>query len=90
MHITEANLSQEQKELVQLAARIPESDIPLAKRFMQTLLVDPVWLSCATAPLDDEPVTREDEEAIRQAEASIARGDGIPHEEVLREFDSQA
>ena len=39
-------------------------------------------------PLDDEPLTREDEIALAESEEWFRRngGKGIPHEEVVREF----
>jgi len=40
----------------------------------------------ANAPYDDESVGEEEAREIAAARASFARGEGIPHEEVLREF----
>jgi hypothetical protein len=42
--------------------------------------------SLALAPLEEEGVTPETAAALDRARASLARGDGIPHEEILREF----
>ena len=36
--------------------------------------------------MESEPVSAEEAEALDEAHASIARGEGIPHEEILREF----
>jgi hypothetical protein len=47
---------------------------------------DPVWLSILTAPPDDEPYTEQQQRRDAEAIAAIERGEGIPHEEVLREF----
>ena len=49
-------------------------------------MIDPVSVALANAPIDDEPVSEEEAREIAEARASIARGEGIPHEEVLREF----
>jgi hypothetical protein len=38
-------MTQEQKELVELAARVSPKDAPAAKRMLESLLVDPFWLS---------------------------------------------
>ena len=38
------------------------------------------------APVEDEDITPETAEAIDRARASLSRGEGIPHEEILREF----
>jgi hypothetical protein len=53
---------------------------------MHYLSADPVLLSLLNAPPDDEPYTDEQRRRDAEAEASIAGGNGISHEEVLREF----
>jgi hypothetical protein len=40
----------------------------------------------ASAPVEEEEVTPETAAAIDCSRASIARGEGIPHEDILREF----
>jgi hypothetical protein len=46
-------------------------------------LVEPL----ALAPLEEEELTSETAEALDRARASLARGEGIAHQEILREFD---
>ena len=79
-------LAEERQQLVELAMRVRAEDIPAAKRILQGLVVDPLWLSMESAPYDDEELTPETIASIAEAEASIARGEGTPHEEILREF----
>lgn len=79
-------LTAEQQQLVDLATRVPASDIPTAKRVLEALIGDPFWRALQSAPYDDEPVTPEDEAALAEAEAEFARGEISPHEEILREF----
>ena len=55
-------------------------------RYMHYLCADPVLLSLLNSPPDDEPYTEGQRERDAEAEASIAGGDAISHEEVLREF----
>jgi hypothetical protein len=50
------------------------------------VMTDPVARSLASAPVEDEEITPETAAALDRARASIARGEGIPHEEILREF----
>ena len=50
------------------------------------IMLDPVSVALANAPYDDEPVSAEEAREIAEARASLARGEGIPHEEILREF----
>ncbi|MGH9605035.1 MAG: hypothetical protein ACRD3N_04985 [Terracidiphilus sp.] len=40
----------------------------------------------ARVPIEEEELTPEIAAALSRARASLARGEGIPHEEVLREF----
>jgi hypothetical protein len=50
------------------------------------VMLDPVERALANAPYDDEPVSEEEAREIAEARASLARGEGISNEEVLREF----
>jgi tartrate dehydratase beta subunit/fumarate hydratase class I family protein len=40
----------------------------------------------ASAPADDEPVTAEDEAAIAEARAEMARGEAVPLDQARREL----
>jgi hypothetical protein len=74
------------QELHQLIEQLPADQVPAALQYMHYLCADPVLLSLLNAPPDDEPYTEAQREHDAEAEASIARGDGISHAEVLREF----
>jgi len=50
------------------------------------VMTDPISRSLANAPVEDEPISAEEATAIDEARAAIARGEGTPHEEILREF----
>lgn len=43
-------------------------------------------VSLSRAPVEDEAITAETAEALDRARASLSRGEGISHEEILREF----
>jgi hypothetical protein len=47
---------------------------------------DPVLFSLLNPPPDDEPYTDAQRRRDTDAEASISRGQGISHDEILREF----
>jgi hypothetical protein len=49
-------------------------------------LVDPASLAIANAPLEEEEIAAATAAALERARASLARGDGVPHEEILREL----
>ncbi len=69
----------------ELIERLGPSQISAVVGLLNSML-DPVALALANAPYDDEPVSEEEEREIAAARASLARGEGIPHEEVLAEF----
>ena len=50
-------------------------------------MLDPVARALANAPLDDEPITEEEEQAVAEAREWFKRngGKGIPHAQVLAE-----
>ena len=80
-------LTPQQQQLVELASRVPEDQVPAAKRMLQSLIVDPFWLSLQAAPYDDEPLTPEEEVAVEAARESIRLGEPLlPHEDIMREF----
>lgn len=49
-------------------------------------MVEPLLRSLALASFEDEEITPETGAELDQARASLARGEGNPHEEILREF----
>jgi hypothetical protein len=50
------------------------------------IILDPVARSLANAPIDDEPVTPEEEKALMEAREWSKHHPGIPHEQVLAEL----
>ena len=53
-----------------------------------TSLLDPVDRAIANAPFEDEEISEEETRAVAASKAWLAEhpGEGIPHEEILREF----
>lgn len=68
-----------------LVDALPEDELHVALRFVEFLgtEVTPQW-SLEDAPLDDEPVTPEDEAALAQAERDVAEGRILTHEDARR------
>ena len=50
------------------------------------VMVEPLARSLALAPVEEEEITPETAAALDRARGSLARGEGISHEEILREF----
>jgi hypothetical protein len=68
-----------------LVDRIPEEELPAAKRF-EYLTVNPAYRAALSAAPDEEPVTEADAAAIAQAGEEVRAGKVISHDEILRDF----
>ena len=69
----------------QLLEQLDTSQLAAVVQLLE-VMTDPLARSLANAPVDREPATAEEAAALDEAHASIARGEGIPHEDILREF----
>jgi len=81
-----ADVSSEKRQLHELIDQLPPERSAAFLRALHSLSADPVLLSLLNAPPDDEPYTEEQRREDAEAEESIARGEGIRHEDILREF----
>jgi hypothetical protein len=50
------------------------------------VMVEPLARSLASAPVEEEEITDSTAAAIDRSRTSFALGEGIPHDEVLKEF----
>lgn len=78
-------------DLHRLVDELSEGEQETAYRVLKCLRdeknrIDPFILAMATAPEDDEPFTPEEAAAVQVAEAELARGEGIPADEVWKEL----
>ncbi len=73
--------------LYALIDRIPEEELPVAKRFLEYLATSPAYRAALSAPPDDEPVTEADAAAIAESRQEVRDGKVASHREILREFD---
>ncbi len=79
----------EKLALHRLVDELPESEITHAQRYLEYLKdrsYDPVIELHRNAPIDDEPLTPEEEAAIDEGLADYERGDLISFEEIKREL----
>ena len=76
------------ERLYRLVDQIPEGEVHTAERFLEYLMTadDPVLRALMNAPEDDEPVSAEEEEAVREALEDVAAGRMHSMEEVKREL----
>ncbi|HEX8814436.1 MAG TPA: hypothetical protein VF753_02955 [Terriglobales bacterium] len=69
----------------ELINRMTPTQVAAVVTMIETLL-DPVSRAIASAPVDDEPLTAEEEKALDESLEWLKHNKGIPHEQVLAEF----
>ena len=69
----------------ELIDRLPPAQLSAVVGLLEAML-DPVSLAIANAPIDDEPLTPEEEKALAEAREWSKHNKGIPHEQVLAEL----
>ena len=69
----------------QLIDRLPETRLSALVGLLETI-IDPVAAALRNAPIDDEPETEQETQAVVEASDWLRRngGKGIPHEEAMR------
>jgi hypothetical protein len=77
--------TQERQQAHALLDMLPVEKLTAVRGLLE-VMVEPLSRSLASAPVDEEEVTPETAAALDRARASLARGEGIPHEDILREF----
>jgi hypothetical protein len=81
----EPNHTEERQEAHAFLDHLRDDQLSAVRGLLESML-SPLDRSLALSPIDDEPLTPEDAAAIDAGIASLERGEGIPHEEILREF----
>jgi len=69
----------------ELIERLAPSQVPAAVGMLERLL-DPVARAIANAPIDDEPLTADDEKALAEASEWSKHNKSTPHKEFLAEL----
>ena len=81
----ETELNQQRRQAHALLDALPAEKL-IAVRNLLEVMVEPLARSLALAEVEEEDVTPETAAALDRARASLARGERMPHDEVLREF----
>jgi hypothetical protein len=71
------------EQLRAMVETLSEDDAALLVRALQG---DRLAWTLLAAPIDDEPETDEERAAVEEAKAELARGEGVPWEDVKREL----
>jgi hypothetical protein len=77
------DIGDEKKQAHELIERLPPTQLSAVVGLLEAML-DPAAL--ANAPVEEEEISPETAAALDRARKSLDRGEGIPHEEILREF----
>jgi hypothetical protein len=85
MELSATDLTQQLQEAHALLDVLPPEKLTAVRSLLE-VMVEPLSRSLALAPVEEEDLTPETAEALDRARASLHRGEGIPHEEILREF----
>jgi len=75
----------EKQQAHKLIERLPPTQLSAVVGLLEAML-DPVARAIAHAPIDDEPVTPEEEKALAEAREWAKHNKSIPHEQVLAEL----
>jgi hypothetical protein len=81
----EPDSTQERRQAHALLDMLPDEKLAAVRSLLQ-VMVEPLSRSLASAPADDEEITADTAAALERARASLVRGEGIPHQDILREF----
>ena len=79
------DLTHERQEAHALLDLLPPEKLNAVRSLLE-VMVQPLSRSLALADVEEEEITPETAAALDRARASLARGEGIPHEEIVREF----
>jgi len=84
----EPNVIEERLHAHALLDMLPADKLNAVRSLLEVMVPEAESLSrsLAQAAIEDEEITPETAASLDRARASIARGEGIPHEEILREF----
>ena len=75
----------EKQQAHALIDMLPDEKLSAVRNLLE-VMVEPLSRSLASAPVEEEEVTPDTAAAIDRARVSLARGEGIPHQDILREF----
>jgi len=81
----EPNLDQERRAAHALLDALPVEKLNVVKSLLE-VMVEPLARSLALAPVEEEDLTPDTAAALDRSRVSLERGEGIPHDEILREF----
>jgi len=74
------------ESLHRLVDELPDVALPAAARYLAALRDDPLALLLLTAPVDDEPESDEERQAVQKARDAAGRGEIVADADLDREL----
>jgi hypothetical protein len=81
----EPDLTQERQRAHAYLDRLPPEQLTAVRGLLETML-DPVSRALVDAPIEDEPISEEEERAVVEAREWLKHNEPISHEKMLAEF----
>ena len=82
----ESEANQERRQAHALLDLLPAEKVNAVRNLLE-VMVEPLARSLTDAATEQEDITPETAETIESSRRSLARGDGIPHDEIRREVE---
>lgn len=80
-----ADSKQERERAHALLDLLPEEKLTAIRGLLE-VMVGPLSRSLASAPVEEEEVAPSVVASLDRSRASLALGEGVPHDDILREF----
>jgi len=81
----ETNSQHERQQAHAYLDHLPAAQVSAVRGLLEAML-DPVSRALANAPIDDEPITGEEERSVEEAREWLKHNQGIPLEQVVAEL----
>jgi len=81
----ESTPQQERQQAHAYLDHLPAAQLSAVRGLLESML-DPVSRALANAPIDDEPITEEEERDVAEAREWLKHNPGIPFEQVVAEL----
>jgi len=78
-------MAETKERAYRLIEQLAPSQLAAVIRLLE-VMIDPLARSIASAPVEEQEISSDTASELDAAHAAITKGEGIPHEEILRRF----
>jgi hypothetical protein len=83
-----SGLSQKRQQAHAMLDMLPDEKVAVVSNLLEVML-EPLSRSLVSVPTEEDEITPGTAAALDRSRSSLARGEGISHEEIRREFGPQ-